>query len=76
MGGGGVSDKVGVIAEWYLELMCDCPGCNEHVDLLDYPDFWDGRRNMQACEHGTPRTDALEVTCPECGHNFEVRCTY
>lgn len=62
-------------ASWTIELNVDCPGCKEYVNLLDYPDFWDGG-NLQVAEHGTPRSDNLEVICPECGHEFTVTCEY
>ena len=64
-----------VSATWHIELMCDCPGCKERVDLLTYADFWDGRR-IEACETRTPRTTGMEVVCPECGAEFEVDCEY
>ena len=63
-------------ATWYIELLCVCPGCKERVDLLAYADFWDGKRNMAAGEHGTPRTTGMEVVCPDCGAEFEVDCEY
>lgn len=65
-----------VMATWSLELTCHCPACGEYVDLLHYPDFWDGRQGMQACEHGTPRTTGMEVDCPNCGTEFTVDCQY
>lgn len=65
-----------VVATWSLELTCHCPACGEYVDLLHYPDFWDGRQDMQACEHGTPRTTGMEVDCPNCGAEFTVDCQY
>ena len=65
-----------VRATWVLELNCYCPACDEYVDLLRYPDFWDGRQSMQACEHGTPRTTGMEVQCPNCDAEFEVDCEY
>jgi len=65
-----------VLATWSLELTCCCPSCGEHVDLLHYADFWDGKQNIQACEHGTPSTTGMEVTCPECDAEFEVDCQY
>ena len=68
--------KAETMATWSLSLTCECPGCNEDVDLLDDPDFWDGRESMQAIEHGTDRTNNLEVICPKCGHEFEVCCEY
>ena len=64
-----------VAAQWSLSLNCDCPHCNEFVDLLDYPDFWDGEV-IEACEHGTERSKCLEVVCPECHKDFTVACEY
>lgn len=65
-----------VQAVWRLELTCYCPACDEYVDLLCGADFWDGRGNMQACEHGTPRTTGMEVVCPQCSAEFTVDCEY
>ncbi|WP_022959722.1 hypothetical protein [Spongiibacter tropicus] len=62
-------------AWWTVELNCDCPDCKAHVDLLDYPDFWDGRQ-LDIPEHDTERSTATEVVCPECGHDFEVDLAY
>lgn len=45
------------------------------VDLLDYPDFWDGM-GFEACENHTDRTRGAEVVCPECGHEFECDLEY
>lgn len=63
-------------ATWGLSLDCECPACGEWVDLTTAPDFWDGKYPIQPCEHGTRRTDALEVKCPECGDEFVVKCHY
>ncbi len=65
-----------VTATWSVSLDCRCPSCDEYVDLLHAPDFWDGKNKMQVCEHGTPRTSALEVVCPACAHEFVVKCEY
>ncbi|TAN71592.1 MAG: hypothetical protein EPN17_00880 [Methylobacter sp.] len=62
-------------ATWSLSLDCECPSCGEYVDLLEYPDFWDGRR-LDACEHDTERSLGVDVVCPECGHDFEVDLNY
>ena len=64
-----------VQAEWHAELTCDCPACGQYVDLLEYPDFWDGRK-IEVCEHGTDRTRGMEVVCPNCGAEFLVDCNY
>lgn len=62
-------------AQWSVSLDADCPGCGEYVNLMDYPDFWDGRA-LDIPEHNTPRSDAVEVICPECGHEFTVKCIW
>lgn len=64
-----------VIATWTVELNCICPGCEEHVDLLDYADFWDGRM-LDVPEHGTERSKDVEVVCPKCAHEFAVTCEF
>jgi uncharacterized protein (DUF983 family) len=64
-----------VTAIWTVELNCTCPACNELVDLLDYPDFWDGRK-LDIAENGTDRSRGVEVLCPECDHEFTVDCEY
>jgi len=63
------------IATWHVSLDCDCPKCDEYVDLLDYADFWDGR-TLEIAEHGTDNSTGVEVTCPKCGHEFTVNCEY
>lgn len=65
-----------VTATWSISLDCQCPACGEDVNLTDGADFWDRPVKLEAGEHGTPRTDALPVHCPECLHEFEVCCTY
>jgi transcription initiation factor IIE alpha subunit len=62
-------------ARWAVELNCDCPKCGEYVNLLDAPDFWDGR-TLDIPEHGTENSNNLEVVCPECGHEFKVCCQW
>lgn len=64
-----------ITATWTVELNCECPNCKEYVNLLDYPDFWDGR-HLDIPEHGTERSKGVEVMCPECGHEFTVDCEY
>lgn len=66
-------------ANWAVSLDCVCPWCQKDVDLLAYPDFWDGRGGPNPFligEHGTERADHLEVVCPECGLEFEVTCVW
>ena len=62
-------------ATWTVTLNCDCPACKEYVDLLNYSDFWDGRK-LDIPEHGTDRTKNVEVVCPECNHDFTVELDY
>ena len=64
-----------VSAQWDVELWTTCPACEEWVDLLDDPDFWDGRE-LGIPEHGTENSDNLEVECPRCGHKFRVCCEW
>lgn len=64
------------IATWDISLRVDCPECKEYVDLLNAPDFWEGKRGLPAGEWGTPRTTDMEVVCPDCGHEFRVDCEY
>jgi endogenous inhibitor of DNA gyrase (YacG/DUF329 family) len=58
-----------------VSLLSECPKCKQDVDLLDYAEFWDGR-DIDIPEHGTERSDNLEVVCPECGHEFAVSCEW
>ena len=57
-----MSEKID--ACWDIGLYCDCPHCDNYVNLLDYCDFWDGRR-LDICECGTDRSIDVEVICPE-----------
>jgi C4-type Zn-finger protein len=61
-------------AFWGIELMCDCPVCEENVDLTEYDDFWSC--GISPVEHGTERTTDMWVTCPACAHEFKVTTTY
>jgi len=60
-----------VKADWHLSLYCDCPHCGNSVDLLDVPNFWDGRQ-LDPCEHNTDRSHGVEVSCPMCQEDFAV----
>lgn len=62
-------------ATWWISLDAECPACHEDVNLLDAADFWDGRQ-MGIAEHGTSRTEAVEVACPKCYHGFIVKTVY
>lgn len=67
--------KASCLAQWSVSLDCECPKCKELVNLLDAPDFWDGR-NLEIPEHDTENSNNLEVSCPECSHEFEVCCEW
>lgn len=62
-------------ATWWVSLDTTCPHCNADVNLLDYADFWDGRR-FTVPEHGTDRTKGVDVNCPECMTDFKVDLDY
>lgn len=64
-----------LIANWNISLNCDCPECEKYVDLLECPDFWDGR-TFQAGENSTPKTRNVDVICPSCGYEFIVDLEY
>lgn len=65
-----------IIATWRASLDCECPACHEDVDLMEAPDFWEGRKGLEIAEHNTPRSTNIGVTCPECGHDFTVNCEW
>ena len=72
----GTKPPASILAQWSVSLDCKCPKCNETVNLLDAPDFWDGLSDLDIPEHNTDRSNNLEVVCPECYHEFEVCCTW
>ena len=49
---------------WTIELNTVCPACDKDIDLLDYADFWDGRK-LQPAEEAD-----IDVVCPDCGAVF------
>ena len=55
-------------AQWSVSLDVDCPKCGKYVDLLDTPDFWDGRGGLHIAE----AVPSLSVNCPKCDHQFTV----
>ena len=65
-----------ITATWNISLDCDCPHCEEYVDLLEYADFWDGLHHMQIGEHGTELSKDMEVVCPKCSKGFKVDLEY
>ena len=54
-------------AYWSVSLDVECPDCHKDVDLLEYADFWDGRK-LKVCEH----RENVDVVCPKCNHEFTV----
>jgi hypothetical protein len=58
---------------WNISLDCECPNCEESIDLTDGDDFWYG---IQAGEHETRATKDFEVCCPKCDHEFKVDFIY
>lgn len=58
-------------ATWVVELNVECPACHELVDLLEYSDFWDGKK-LQPAE---PREGQEEV-CPKCFETIIVDFVY
>ena len=60
------------IAYWNVELTVECPHCELFFDLLDDPDFWDGRQGLQVGEH----RKNIDVFCPECLEEFTVDLEY
>lgn len=59
-------------AAWDIKLNVDCPICGEHVNLLDDPDFWDGRDGQQVGEH----RENENVICPKCLAEFVADFVY
>lgn len=59
-------------ATWIIQLETTCPFCHHEVDLLDDPDFFDGRSRLQVGEHETIESRDLEVCCPMCSEEFSV----
>jgi len=68
-----IDRKSWIYANWEVQLITRCPGCSEQVDLMSYPDFWDGRA-ICVGETGTKNTTQMDVTCPECLREFQVTC--
>mgnify|MGYP001209208456 FL=1 len=57
-----------VIASWSVDLFADCPACECLIDLTEYDNeaFMNGER-------GSPlqQMEDVEITCPECEHEFK-----
>ena len=61
-------------AKWVLRLDCSCPKCGGIIDLTVGDVVWG--RNIEACEHGTPRTRNINVFCPNCTKEFLTDLEY
>ena len=55
-------------AQWSASLDVNCPKCGEYVDLMEGPEFWEGKDGLQIAE----AVPVLDVYCPKCGHEFTV----
>lgn len=64
-----------IIATWEIQLNCTCPNCGTYLDLLELPDFWDGK-TFEVAEWDTKRTRGVKVYCEQCGHEFKVDFEY
>ena len=53
-------------ATWSMYIWVKCPHCKQEVDLLDAPDFWDGRNG------DIFNADEITECCPLC--DFEITC--
>ena len=69
-----MTDKVA--ATWSVSLTCECPHCEQWVDLLEYNEFWEDHDELKTCETGTFGSRNLEVICPECRGKFIAECYY
>lgn len=67
--------KPSITAGWDISLDCNCPQCEEWVDLFTADDFWEGK-SFDIGESGTERTRNVKVNCPQCMHEFEVDLEY
>jgi hypothetical protein len=63
------------IATWYLSLNCDCPHCDEYIDILDDEQFLLDNR-IVPCENGTNNSRNIEVVCSVCFKEFLVDLEY
>ena len=52
-------------ATWYVSLDCDCPHCQQYVDLLE---FWPEHPELNLC-----CKSQIDVVCPKCGKEFDVK---
>lgn len=62
-------------AIWSISLDCTCPSCGHDFDILQGFSLPYGH-NLYAGEHGTERTENIEIVCPECECVFKVDCAF
>ena len=62
-------------AVWDISLTCQCPKCDEDIDLLEGGDFWENNR-VECCEHGTEKSSDIDAYCEKCDHEFKVDLAY
>lgn len=63
------------VAIWSLSLDCTCPKCGHEFDILDDGEFLHDKK-VEVCEHGTPRSTGITVTCTNCDLDFAVDLAY
>lgn len=56
-------------AVWNLCLNTTCPSCEEYFDILSQDNAGDLLQGVEINESGA----VIEVTCPQCLHEFEVK---
>lgn len=66
--------KIKTTAFWAISLDCECPNCNQPIDLVDDADFRLG--SVKPLETDTPATNNLEVKCQNCDFEFLVKLAY
>lgn len=69
--GGGLGEDIEVPvvdAQWEILLNCECPGCKEQVDLMEFNLFEGDIDNLALGE----RANNVEVFCPICHFFFRV----
>jgi len=62
-------------ASWTISIDAECPECEDSFDITQADDFWT-EFNPEIGEHGTDRTENVEVICSHCEHEFKVDFVY
>lgn len=63
-----------VKAVWSLTLLVSCPACKQEFDMLETHDI--AAEGIQTCEHDTEASPDIELSCPECEHEFQADLAY